>query len=86
MQLYWHQNDFKRFWNRDQPQGVALEGLRRLYPQHRVIVLGSGRSFVDPFYDHSPRLRSELVASFSNWPERMLLTPVPPCLGIGKRE
>ncbi len=77
LELFWYDAGFTRFWNRDVPLGLSLEGLQRTFPEHRLVILGNGHALIDPFAENMPRLRPNLVASLKAWSMRLLLTPQP---------
>ena len=77
LELFWYDAGFTRFWNRDVPLGLSLEGLQRAFPEHRLVILGNGHALIDPFAENMPRLRPNLVASLKAWSMRLLLTPQP---------
>ena len=77
LELFWYDAGFTRFWNRDLPLGLSLEGLQRAFPEHRLVILGNGHALIDPFAENMPRLRPNLVASLKAWSMRLLLTPQP---------
>ncbi len=76
--VYWYKRSFHRFWNEEHPDGYDLALLHRLYPNHRVFVMGSGHELQDPFPEGKPALRKVEVADFKRWKERFLLSPLPP--------
>ena len=77
LELFWYDAGFTRFWNRDVPLGLSLEGLQRAFPEHRLVILGNGHALIDLFAENMPRLRPNLVASLKAWSMRLLLTPQP---------
>lgn len=77
-EVFLYRTEFHRFWNREHPDGISLDGLQRLYPQHRLVVLGDAHALLDPFADGPAALKRESAAALTPWPRRLLLTPLPP--------
>ncbi|MEM1008727.1 MAG: PKD domain-containing protein, partial [Myxococcota bacterium] len=76
LQAFHYEKSFDRFWNDEFPTGIDLERIHRLYPHHRLVVMGDGHGLLKPFGGTlltQPHYRQQLAA----WRERMLLTPVP---------
>jgi hypothetical protein len=78
LEILWYDQDFLRFWGPGLPKGVNADQLSRLYPQHRLVLLGDAHNLLDPFSDGPPRLRPGLEADLQGWKERLLLTPQVP--------
>lgn len=77
-EVFFYRNEFHRFWNRDRPDGISLDTLQRLYPHHRLVVLGDAHALLDPFADGPAALKRDTAAALTPWPRRLLLTPLPP--------
>ncbi|MEM9887847.1 MAG: SUMF1/EgtB/PvdO family nonheme iron enzyme, partial [Bacteroidota bacterium] len=76
LQVFHYEKSFHRFWNDEFPQGIDLARIHRLYPHHRLMVMGNGHQLLKPFGGNllsQPHLRKALQA----WKERLLLTPTP---------
>jgi len=78
VELYYYRLHFTRFWNQYYPQGRTLGQLQGNYSNHRLVVLGDLHDLIDPFAKGQPDLRPLLANTISHWPQRLLLTPVPP--------
>lgn len=76
-ELFYFNSRLHSFWNQQHPQGISPLQLRRLYPHHRLIVLGDGHALLDPFASGKPALRAEAKDLFSPWKHRLLITPMP---------
>ncbi|PHI20254.1 hypothetical protein CEQ90_08695 [Lewinellaceae bacterium SD302] len=77
VKVYFHSGRFDRFWNDDQPEGIAPEQLAGRYPDFRLIILGNGHGLLDPFESRVPRLLPRWQAVFSRWRRRVILTTEP---------
>ncbi|MEL6943001.1 MAG: hypothetical protein AAFO82_10055, partial [Bacteroidota bacterium] len=76
LQVFHYEKSFNRFWNEEFSQGIDLARIHRLYPHHRLLVMGNGHELLKPFGGElltQPHLREQLQA----WKERLLLTPLP---------
>lgn len=78
LELFYYDTEFNRYWNRNYPEGVGLEVLQRLYPEHRLVVMGDAHALLDPRVEGLPRLRPEYTHLLRAWRQRLLLTPMPP--------
>jgi len=78
LEAFFFKNDPGRVWNAGIPGGIALEQLLRIYPVHRLVVLGEGYGMLDPHSVEQHQVRTSLSAPLRAWKQRMLLTPVPP--------
>ena len=78
LETYYYHNEFHRFWNADQPNGVSIEQLQRLHPGVRLIIMGDAHTMLDPRAQHQPRLRAEIAKPLKAWKNRLLLSPLPP--------
>lgn len=78
LDIFYYDTDFHRFWNQAYPTGVSLDVLHRLYPEHRLVVMGNAHALLDPYATERPRLRADYEAGFRPWRHRLLLTPLPP--------
>jgi len=56
------------------PPGLSLDGLRRHFPQHRLVILGTAQALLD---DGAPQLRDGAKPALNGWPQRLLLSPRP---------
>jgi len=77
-EVFYYRSEFFHFWNAQYPQGITLEQVSRLCPEHRVIVFGDAHGLLDPFAQGNKVLRSEPVADLQRWKRRLLLSPRPP--------
>ncbi len=78
LEILWYDPAFRRFWGPALPKGVHIDQLRRLFPQHRLVLMGNAHALLDPYSDSTPRLRPGLEAELYGWKERLLLSPQPP--------
>lgn len=78
-EVYYYQADPYRLWNTAHPNGINLDMLYRLYPDHRLIVMGDAHELLDPYAAGSPALRPGTARVLKSWKQRLLLTPVAPC-------
>lgn len=78
LDIFYYDTDFHRFWNSAYPSGISLEVLQRLYPEHRLVVMGNAHALLDPYAGDRPRLRADYLAGLRAWRHRLLLTPLPP--------
>ena len=77
-EVFYYRSEFFHFWNPQYPQGITLEQVSRLCPEHRVIVFGDAHGLLDPHALGNKVLRSEPVADLQRWKRRLLLSPRPP--------
>ncbi|MBK9487550.1 MAG: hypothetical protein IPO07_01255 [Haliscomenobacter sp.] len=77
-EVFYYRSEFFHFWNAQYPQGITLEQVSRLCPEHRVIVFGDAHGLLDPHAQGNKVLRSEPVADLQRWKRRLLLSPRPP--------
>ena len=77
-EVFYYRSHFFHFWNDQFPQGVTLEQISRLCPEHRVIVFGDAHGLLDPYGKENQALRKESAADLQRWKRRLLLTPRPP--------
>jgi formylglycine-generating enzyme required for sulfatase activity len=73
-----HDGAFDRYRNAEHPDGLDLAELRRRYPGHRLVLLGSAHHLVHTPAGKPPALRARLAVELARWPRRLLLTPEPP--------
>jgi PKD repeat protein len=78
VELYYYRLHFSRFWNQYYPQGRTLGQLQGNYSNHRLVVLGDLHDLIDPYAKGQPDLRPLAANTIGHWPQRLLLTPVPP--------
>jgi len=69
---YFHDGRFDKFWNTDEEKSIDFQQLNRQFPQHRLVVLGTGHELV---HDQRVLFRNASQA-MQRWPRRLLLTPV----------
>lgn len=77
-EVFYYRSAFFHFWNTQYPQGITLEQISRLCPEHRLVVFGDAHALLDPYGQTDKALRPEAVADFQRWKQRLLLTPRPP--------
>lgn len=77
-EVFYYRTEFFHFWNPQYPQGITLEQISRLCPEHRLVVFGDAHALLDPYGQGKQPLRHEAVADFQRWKQRLLLTPRPP--------
>ena len=77
-EVFYYRSEFFHFWNTQYPQGITLEQISRLCPEHRLVVFGDAHALLDPFGQTDKALRPEAVADFQRWKQRLLLSPRPP--------
>lgn len=78
IEAFYYHTDFYHFWNRQNLDGLTLEGLRRRYPHFRLVILGDAHSLINPFAKGDPALHKNLANTLRQWKQRILLSPVPP--------
>jgi len=78
VETFYYRDTPRRVWNAQHPGGLNLELLHRSHPQHRLMVLGDGHELLSPYGQGQPQLRESLAADLRRWPQRFLLTPLPP--------
>jgi formylglycine-generating enzyme required for sulfatase activity len=76
LEMVWYDPDLRRCWGPDLPQSIPLEHLRRYFPQHRLVLMGTGHALLDELAD-TPRLRPGMGQWLNAWSQRLLLTPQP---------
>lgn len=74
---YYYQAEFDRFWSDAHPEGVSLERLQRLYPNYRLMILGTAHGLLDSQATREPTLKKDYAKVLRRWKNRMLLTPLP---------
>ena len=67
---FWYNKLPDRFWNAHHPNGLRLEQLQRLYPYHRLLVLGNAHALLDPAAEQEHRVRPELESTYRRWKSR----------------
>ncbi len=77
-EVFYYRSEFFHFWNTQYPQGITLEQISRLCPEHRLVVFGDAHALLDPYGQTDKSLRPEAVADFQRWKQRLLLSPRPP--------
>lgn len=77
-EVFYYRSEFFHFWNPQYPQGITLEQISRLCPEHRLVVFGDAHALLDPYGQTDKALRPEAVADFQRWKQRLLLSPRPP--------
>lgn len=77
-EVFYYRTEFFHFWNPQYPQGITLEQISRLCPEHRLVVFGDAHALLDPYGQGTQALRHEAVADFQRWKQRLLLSPRPP--------
>jgi len=76
LEAYWYRGTMHHFWNKQSPKGLGLETLRRLYPKHKLVVMGKGHELLHP-YGGTNLIRPEFAHLLQEWTHRVLLTPQP---------
>lgn len=79
-EVFYFKTEPIRFWNNQFPEGITPDQLHRLFPFHRLIVMGDGHGLFDPHQvgkSSLPALRPDASAFFGMWKQRLLLTPIP---------
>lgn len=77
-EVFYYRTEFFHFWNNQYPQGITLEQISRLCPEHRLVVFGDAHALLDPYAQGTQMLRHEAVADLQRWKQRLLLSPRPP--------
>ena len=77
-EVFYYRSEFFHFWNDQYPQGITLEQISRLCPEHRLVVFGDAHALLDPYGQKDKALRPEAAADFQRWKQRLLLSPRPP--------
>ncbi len=77
VQVFFYNKDLTRFWNVNYPQGVDLLMLRRLFFDHKLVVVGDAHTLLNPYATGKPALLAEVAAILRQWKHRVLLTPMP---------
>lgn len=75
--VFYHRGDFQHFWNEQFPEGMTPDQLYRLYPNHRLVLLGDGHGLVNPYASQTPALLADPLRALLRWPRRLLITPEP---------
>ena len=73
--VYFHDGNFRSFWNDEQPDGVSLEYLNKQYLHHRLVLLGDGHRLINPYDTREPTLLNGTLNQLLRWKRRLLLTP-----------
>lgn len=71
VERFYFDGDLRTCWNESAPGGISLAGLFNHFPNHRLLVFGSGGRFIDP-------ATGQLVpwaGRLKDWKDRALLTP-----------
>lgn len=76
-EVFYFKSQPVRFWNDQHPRGLLPEQLRRLYPYHRLIMLGDAHAMLDAHATVRPRVQPDIAGFFRQWKHRLLLTPMP---------
>lgn len=77
-EVFYYRTEFFHFWNNQYPQGITLEQISRLCPEHRLVVFGDAHALLDPYAQGTQMLRHETVIDLQRWKQRLLLSPRPP--------
>lgn len=75
--VFHHRGDFQYFWNEQFPEGLPIDQLYRLFPAHRLVLLGKGHGLVNPYASERPALLDEPLQALLRWSRRLLITPEP---------
>lgn len=76
LQVFYYEKQLHRLWNDEFPEGTDLYHIQRLYPHHRLIVLGGGHGLLKPY--GGIRLTDDTIrGQLQQWRERLLLSPTP---------
>lgn len=78
MEIFHYRLHFNRFWNPYHPNGLTLDQLHKAFSNYRLVILGDLHEIIDPHAKAVPHLRPEVNNVLKQWPQRLLLTPVPP--------
>lgn len=70
--IYYYRTEPSRLEPETAGRSVAIEHLQATYPQHRLLVLGSGAEFLDP----ATLKPHTAVEKLAHWSQRALLTPL----------
>ena len=76
MDVFYYHKKLDRLWNNQYQGGISLKQLSRLYPYHRLILMGNGHSLVDDANEEE-LLQEGLDKTIKGWKERILVTPLP---------
>ena len=78
-EVFYFNSGLHSFWNGQFPDGLRASQLQRMFPFHRLVLLGDGHQLVDsrPRKDGKPTLKKEALNLFRQWKHRLLLTPLP---------
>lgn len=77
-EVFYYKTDLFRLWNPTHPNGINLDMVYRLYPDHRLIIMGDGHELLDPYASGKPALRPGTAQVLKSWKQRLLLSPVAP--------
>ncbi|MEL7161003.1 MAG: hypothetical protein AAFN92_09605, partial [Bacteroidota bacterium] len=77
-EVYFYQRQFNRVWNAREVHGISLEEVARRHGGQRLLILGDGHNLVAQHTDGRPELTERDQSWLPAFPERILLTPVPP--------
>lgn len=75
IEVYYHNAQLNRFWNKEHVQGIDLDQLQRKYASSVLVVFGNMYELLDPFPEHLPCLRASMLNKLLLWKSRFLLTP-----------
>ncbi len=75
LDIVWCDPDMQHFRGAGVPPGASADTLRRYFPAHRLVVLGTAHALIET---GAPRLRPDAKSALAGWPQRLLLTPQPP--------
>lgn len=78
LETFYYNTDFNRFWNKYNPKGLDAVMLPRLFPDHRLVVMGNGHGLIDAFGQDSQHLRNHTAELLKRWKDRLLISPLPP--------
>ena len=73
LDIYYFQSDPGELHNTNGSDIISIRQAQTQFPEHRLILLGSGRSFLDPLSDEA----RQPVLELEFWSKRAMLTPIP---------
>ncbi|SEQ06268.1 hypothetical protein [Neolewinella agarilytica] len=77
-EVFYYQGQLNRCWNEQEPHGLNVEDLAVRFGGQRLLVIGSGHDFLDHHASEKPGLTPRHEEWLKAFPDRTLLTPVPP--------
>ncbi|MEM9259971.1 MAG: hypothetical protein AAGA62_10015, partial [Bacteroidota bacterium] len=77
-EVFYYQKQLNRVWNAQTPHGLPLDEVARQFGGQRLLILGDAHELLDKRAEGRPELAPKVLSWLAAFPERLLLTPVPP--------